>query len=287
QTKIRNYCVFRGDQPIRLGQDGGKYVGKIEDAGEKKNNFHLTVGSSNNQDPNDDRCDWHRDVLADPKNLHGCRDTGKLRHHVRQVHKKARDHYEKRRPEPEFLANEIGEPFSSHDAHPCAHFLRDIQRNRHWNQRPEQSVAILRSRLRIDGNTTRVVVHIGGDQPGAHHGQQQRQTPAQSTDLLLQIRVACPHTIKHRENSAPVHRSAQLRFLIPHQLRHHVVHGDGSNRPVFFVNYRQHPQVVLVEKLEDFFVVRIRGHAKKGFHLQFCHALIGRCQKEPRNGDST
>src|SRR6266480_285198 len=279
--------MFRGDQPIRLCQNGGKYVGQIQNASEEEDHLHLAVSSSNNQHPNDDGCDRHGDIFADPKNLHGCCHTSELRHHVRQVHKKAHDHYEKGGPEPEFLANQIGESFPRHHAHPRAHLFRDVQRDGHGNERPEQSVAVLRSCLRIDGNSARVVVHIGRDQPRPYHRQQQRQTPAQPTDLLLQIRVARPHAIKLRRNCVPVHRWARNPFLFLHQPRHHVVHGDGSNRSVLFINYCQHPQVVLVEKLEDLLVVRVWREAEQGLGLQLCHALIGGRQKEPRNRDGT
>src|SRR5258707_13358382 len=40
----------------------------------------------------------------------------------------------------------------------------------------------------------------------------------------------------------------EFPFLVFQQLCHHVFHGDRANRPVFFINYRPHPQIVLVEK---------------------------------------
>ena len=48
----------------------------------------------------------------------------------------------------------------------------------------------MRARLRVGRDAAGVVVHVGGNQAGTHHREQQRETMPQTADALLQVRAA-------------------------------------------------------------------------------------------------
>ena len=55
------------------------------------------------------------------------------------------DHHKERGAEAEFLANQVGKALAGDHAHARAHFLADVEGDRHGNQRPEKRVAELRA----------------------------------------------------------------------------------------------------------------------------------------------
>ena len=56
---------------------------------------------------------------------------------------------------------------------PGAHFFRYIQSDGHGDERPQQGVAVLRASRRIRGDSSGVVVHVGGDEARADHREEQ------------------------------------------------------------------------------------------------------------------
>src|SRR5262249_13502755 len=58
--------------------------------------------------------------------------------------------------------------------HPRAHFHGDVERYGHGHQGPQQRVPVSASRLRVRGDTARVVVHVRRDDSRPDHRQEQR-----------------------------------------------------------------------------------------------------------------
>src|SRR5712672_3274811 len=104
---VRNDGVTRSLQPIRMCKNRREQIRKIQNAREQKNHLNLAIRSLQYKRPDQRSGDGHRDVLAHAKNLHGRRHASKFRNQVGQVHEKAGDHHKERRPESEFLANQI------------------------------------------------------------------------------------------------------------------------------------------------------------------------------------
>src|SRR5690242_19641153 len=64
-----------------------------------------------------------------------------------------------------------------------------------------------------------------------------------------------------------------------------VVHRNRSHGPSVFIHYRQHSQIVLVEKLENFLLPGIRRDAQQRFHLQFAQRFFRVGQKQLGHGN--
>ncbi len=85
-----------------------------------------------------------------------------------------RDHQEKRGPQPEFFADQIGKTFARDRAHARAHLLGDDQQQRDGNQRPERQVAVFGAGLGIGKDAARVVIDVGGDESRADDREKNR-----------------------------------------------------------------------------------------------------------------
>src|SRR5271155_4241945 len=61
--------------------------------------------------------------------------------------------------------------------------------------------------------------------------------------------------------------------LGPH-MAHNVIHGDGPNRAIALVHHRQAAQIVFVEQLKNFLLLRVGHHRKLRRGSQFRHPLV-------------
>src|SRR5471030_1608996 len=73
-------------------------------------------------------------------------------------------------------SDQVGKTLAGRRAHAGRHLLNHDQGNRGGNQRPEKQVAELGSGLGIGEDATRVVVHVGGNEPRPQDGEE-RQKP--------------------------------------------------------------------------------------------------------------
>src|SRR5580658_1938396 len=71
--------------------------------------------------------------------------------------------------------------------------------------------------------------------------------------------------------------------LGPH-MAHHVIHGDGSNRAIAFIYHRQAAQIVFVEQLENFLLLRVGRHRELRRGSQFRHPLVAAREQQSRDG---
>ena len=125
------------------------------------------VAAFDNHIPNQGRPKGYGEVPAHPENAHPGSNTGKLRKDVSEVGDCQHRHGEEGDPHAEFFADEVGEPLSGGYGHARGHFLDYDERNGGGNQRPQESVAILGSRLGVCEDASGIVIDIGGDETGA------------------------------------------------------------------------------------------------------------------------
>ena len=89
-------------------------------------------------------------------------------------------------PEPaEPLVDEPRMPDSRHGPEPDHHLLVDDQDRDQQEQRPQQAVAVILSRLGVGGHAAGVVVADHHDQAGPDDRQERQQTPAQAAALRV------------------------------------------------------------------------------------------------------
>ena len=73
-------------------------------------------------------------------------------------------HDERRHPDAEALAHEVGEAHARHGAEPRAHLLHDDQRHEDDDEHPQQLVAVARARGGVRRDAAGVVAGVRGDQ---------------------------------------------------------------------------------------------------------------------------
>ncbi len=169
-------------RPRRLGQDTRCHVCQIDGAGHQKDPFdHLVVGLED-QHPDQDRGDRHRDILADAQDLHAGRHAGELADGVAQV---GQDHHaddDRRGPHAHGLADQIGQAFAGDHAQPGAHLLDNDQGQGDERHDPQQAIAIVGAGDGIGGDPTGVVIDVGGDDARPDNGQQGQQPDPQRSE---------------------------------------------------------------------------------------------------------
>ncbi len=129
--------------------------------------------------------------------------------------------------------------------------------------------------------------------PGPDHRQQQRQAPPQRRGRACVDRCRDPvNALVPRSMARPVH--ACLNLSLSHadlaidaiactQTRDHVVHGDRADGTALRSTTPQAAQVVLVEQLEDFLLVRVGRHRNQRLGLQVSPSSCLRSQQQPRD----
>ena len=127
----------------------------------------------------------HGDVGADAEVLQPEPDADELRDDRQEVeHEEVTD--AEPAPEPaEPLVDEPRVPDARHGPEPDHHLLVDDQDRDQQEQRPQQAVAVVLSRLGVGGHAAGVVVAHHHDQAGPDDREERQQTPAQATALRV------------------------------------------------------------------------------------------------------
>ena len=197
-----------------------------------------------------------------------------------------RQHHKKRGAESEFFADQVGKAFAGDHAHARAHFFGDVERDGHGNQRPEQRVAELRAGDGVDGDSAGVVVHVGGDEPGADDGQKQSQAPPHGRVRLLIFggppgARACPLTVTQRVHftlRTLIHVCRLVLTYVYSFARMRLTTSSTVIAPtgqLCSIHHRQAAQIVFIEKLKHFFILERRDTRKQRLERQLGHALVG------------
>src|SRR5580704_3666049 len=123
------------------------------------------------------------------KNLHGCGDAGEFSGGVAHIDHQAGEDQKKCGAKSEFFADQIRKALAGDYAHARAHLFRDVERDGHRNQRPQQRVAELRAGLRVNGNSARVVVDVRGDDARPEDREKYQKPASQDTRAFAELRA--------------------------------------------------------------------------------------------------
>jgi len=169
---------FSGKNPVGMRKQGGKKVAEIEGTEDQKYDLDETIGTFEDQNPDNDSGQWNGNIFIEAKELAGGSDAGKFRNYVKQVDQETGDHDEEGGTQAKFLANEIGETFAGDDAHAGTHLHGDVEGYGHGDEGPEQRVAVGGACLGIGADAAGIVVDVGGDDAGADDGEKKEDAVA-------------------------------------------------------------------------------------------------------------
>ena len=133
--------------------------------------FGVAVGADDDQHPDGDGGDGHRDVARHAEQLEGGADAGELGDHQPDVGHGEGQHGEGRQAQGELLTDQGGQPLAGVGGQAGDHLLdADVAHGdqHHEEQRP---VAELGPGRRVGGHAPGVVAGVGGDEPGPGGGQ--------------------------------------------------------------------------------------------------------------------
>jgi hypothetical protein len=162
--------------PVRVRQESRNRIGEIDQRKQNQNAFYRFVGAAHDDEPDHYGPNRHGNVLADTEDRHPGSQACELGYDVAEIGDPQNKHCEEGRAQAKFLPDQVGEPLARGRAHSGGHLLNHDQSNRSRYQGPEQSVAELRSGLRIRQDAARIVVHVGGNETRPHH-RQEDQSP--------------------------------------------------------------------------------------------------------------
>ena len=187
---------LRGDQPaaglgpVRMRQEGRADV-RDEHRREQQQHMLDAVETATQ----DDESDQHRgrrdgEIPADPRELEARRDARKLGAGRAQVRDHERRDCRCRRARAVRGANERDQPLSGDEPESRAELVVDDQRRDREQQDPEQRVAVAGAGDRVRRDSGRVVIREPGEQAGAEHREQCRQS--QPSKPRAERRAAVP-----------------------------------------------------------------------------------------------
>ena len=135
-------------------------------AKQQEGSLRVAVGADDDQQPDGNGGDGHRDVARHPEELEGGPDAGELGHHQSYVGNGEGQDGEGREAQRELFADQRSQPFAGVGSQAGHHLLdADVA---HGDQHHEEqgAVAELGPGRCIGGHATGVVAGIGGDEAG-------------------------------------------------------------------------------------------------------------------------
>ena len=159
-----------GVVPAGLREDAGEDVGDVDDGGDEEDLLDLLIVSADDEQPDEDGADRHRDEFRHVEEVQAAGDADEFGDDVGVVDDDQEQHDDDGDAQAELFADEVAEAFASDDAHAGAHLLHDDQGERYGDHHPQERVAVLRAGLRVGEDAARVVVEVGGDEARAEDG---------------------------------------------------------------------------------------------------------------------
>jgi hypothetical protein len=199
--------------PVGARQEGRDDVAEEDERHHEEDALDAAVGAFDDQPPDGEGRQRHRDEARDAEQLGRRRDADELRDGHAAVGDEERQHHQHRPAHAELLADEVGEPLARHRPHPRARLLHDAERQDQRDESPEEVVAVVGPGRGVGGDAARVVTRVGGNHPGPDDGEVGQQAAPRRGRALHAPRPAppqaatrVPHSLCARQGHSEVPR---------------------------------------------------------------------------------
>ena len=150
--------------PVGVGEHGGDGVRHEDERQEEKHPLGVAVGPEQDEGPDSDRGDRHREVARDAEDVEGRRDAAEFGDHQPDVRDGEGRDRERRHPQRELFADEGGQSLPGMHGQPRHHLLHHDVGDGDQHHQEERAVDELRAGRGVRDDTAGVVAGGGRDE---------------------------------------------------------------------------------------------------------------------------